>query len=140
MPVFVLRTVGLLVVDVDDRDQVIELEVAGGHDCLPDGALIEFAIGKKRINSGFGPFALQTERPANSDAEAQAERSTRHLHTGRVGGHAGHRQPAFVEAVRLKFCFRNDAGLDQCRIKRDGIVPIREQEPVSASQDGSSGR
>ena len=64
-------------------------------------------------------------------AEAVAERAAGDLHARRVGGHARHRQAAVVGAVGLELVLGQDAGLDQRRVERDGVVADREQEAVA---------
>ena len=124
--------VGLLVVDVDDGDQVVELPVGRRHDRLPDRALVELAVGEQHVDAVRRALALQSERHADADRQAEAERAARHLHARRVGGHARHRQPAAVAAVGLELVLGQDAGLEQRRVERDGVVAVREQEAVAA--------
>ena len=133
------RAVGLLVVDVDDGDQVVELPVGGRHDRLPDRALIELAVGEEHVDA-VGRALRQPERHADADREAEAERAARHLHAGRIGRHARHRQPAAVAAIGLELVLGQDARFEQCCVERDGVVAVREQEAVAAFQCGSSGR
>ena len=98
--------VGLLVVDVDDSDQVVELPVARGHDAFPDRAFVQFAVGEQRVHERFRSFALEPETAANRDRQAVAERAAGHLHAGRIARHAGHWQTAVVAAVRFEFFLR----------------------------------
>src|SRR3954469_6899075 len=63
------RAVGLLVVDVDDADQVVELEMTGRPGALPDRALAQLAVREQAIHEGVRLLALQPE------AEADGERA-----------------------------------------------------------------
>jgi hypothetical protein len=77
-------TVGLLVVDVDHGDQVVELPVSGRHEAFPDSAFIEFAVGEERVDEGVRALALQSEAAAHRDRETVAKRAAGHLHAGWV--------------------------------------------------------
>ena len=94
-------------------------------------AVVQLAVGKQRVDERFGAFALEPEAAPDRDGQALAQRTARHLHAGRVAGHAGHRQPAVVATVGFDFLRGNDARLDQRAVERDGEVPVREQEPVA---------
>ncbi len=135
----VARAVGLLVVDIDDGDQVVELVVGGAHQRLPHGALVELAVGEQGVDEGGRGLALQAQRVAHGDGQALAERAAAHLHARRVAAHARHRQAAVVAAVGFEFALGNDAGLDQRRIQRDGVVAVGQQEAVTALPGGVLG-
>ena len=125
-------TVGLLVVDVDDADQVIELVVARRPGALPDRALAQLAVREQAVDEGVRLLALQPQAEPDSERQPVAERAAGDLHARRVGRHAGHGQAAVVGAIGLHFVLGNDAGLDQRRVERDGVVADREQEAVAA--------
>ena len=99
---------------------------------FPDRALAEFAVGEQAIDEGVRLLALQPEAEADGERQPVPERAAGDLHARRVGRHAGHGQPAVVGAVALEFVLGNDAGLDQRRVERDGVVADREQEAVAA--------
>ena len=133
------RAVGLLVVDVDQADQVVEPVVRGAHRRLPGRALVELAVGHRVVDEGRVLLLLQPQRHADADRQALAERAAGDLHARRVGGHARHRQAAVVAAVGLELALGNDAGLDQRRVVRDRIVAVRQQEAVAAFPFGFVG-
>ena len=74
----------------------------------------------------------QAQRLAHRDRQALPEGSTGDLHAWRVGGHAGHRQAAVIRAVGLQLLLGQHAGFEQCRVQRDRIVAVGEQETVPA--------
>ena len=55
------RTVGLLVVDVDDADQVVELPVPGTGRAFPHRALAALAIGEQAVDEGIRLLALEAQ-------------------------------------------------------------------------------
>jgi len=124
--------VGLLVVDVDQANQVVQAMVRRGHRPFPGGALVQFAVRHRVVDEGGVLLLLQAERHAHADHQALPQRAAGNLHAGRVGGHPGHGQAAVVAAVGLEFAFRHDACLDQGCIEGDGVVAVGEQEAVTA--------
>lgn len=123
--------VGLLVVDVDDADQVVELPMRGGERRLPRRALAELAIGEQVVDESAGPLALQPEAEADGDGEAMSQRAAADLDARGVARHRGHGQATVIAAVGLELLLGQDTSLDQRRVESDRVVPDREQEAVA---------
>lgn len=46
--------IGLLVVHINNRDQVVQLPVRGGHGRFPGGALVQFTVRQQVVDEGTG--------------------------------------------------------------------------------------
>ena len=73
------RAVGLDAVAVDQRDEVVEPEVARRHRRLPGRALLHLAVGELDEDARRRAVEPQAERLADALAEAVAERAADHL-------------------------------------------------------------
>ena len=124
--------VGLQGVDVDDRGHVVQAVVGGLQRGLPRRALVELTVGEQVVHPGRVALVAQPQRHPGRDRQAVPERAAGDLHARGVGRHARHRQPGLVRAVGLQLLDRDDPGLGQRRVQRDGVVADREQEPVPA--------
>ena len=71
------RAVGLLVVDVDDADQVVELAVAGRHRRLPGRALVELAVGEQVVDEARPTSCASARGHADGDRRARGRASRR---------------------------------------------------------------
>jgi hypothetical protein len=131
--------IGLHAVDIDNGDQVVEPEMGSRQDSLPDRSLVEFAIGKQGVDPAGRLLGLEAEAFANRNRQAKAQRPARHFHAGRIGGHSRHRQTAVIAPIGVEFAVGNDPGLDQRGIKRDRVMAVGQQEPVTAVPCGVVG-
>ena len=79
---FARRTVGLLVVAVDESEEVVEPVMRPGHGSFPGRALLQFAVGKQIEHAGVAPVQLQSEGHADRLRQAVTERAAGHLEAG----------------------------------------------------------
>ncbi len=122
--------IGLLVVEIHQTDQVTQLVMSGGHRRFPRRSLAKFTVRHQVVDEGIRPFAFQAQSHANGNTQPVTQRATRDLHARCVGRHAGHWHPAVVHAVGVEFVFREDTGLHQRRVERDGVMADGKQKPV----------
>ena len=125
-----IGAVGLDAVAVDERDKVVEAEVAAGHRRLPGRSLLHLAVGELDEDARRRAVEPEAERLADALAEAVAERAADDLDARRRVERA-HREAAAVGAVGGELRDRQDPGLGQRRPERDRVVAGREQEAVA---------
>src|SRR5689334_10309067 len=63
--------VGLLIVHIDDRDQIVELVVCSRHHGFPLRTLIKFSVREQRKDPALGALPLQPEAHADRDTQAE---------------------------------------------------------------------
>src|SRR5699024_2198823 len=131
--------VGLLVVEVDDRDEVVQRVVRGDRGGLPGGALAELAVGEQVVHEAVGALALQAHRDSVRDPEAVPEGAAGDLDAGGVGAHRGHREAGVVARVGLQLLGGEELRLGQRGVQRQGVVADRELEAVALLALGLEG-
>jgi hypothetical protein len=117
-------------VDVENRDQVVELVVAGVLVCLPHGSLGHLAVPAKDPDAVRKPLeVLPGDRHPDADRKALAERAGGDVDPGDERRRVPF-EHAPVRAVleHLRLGDRPGGAVDG--VQQHGRVPLREHEPV----------
>ena len=72
-------------VAVNDRNQVVQLELGRGHGRLPDRALVKLTVAEDGVHIVVQPLQPHPQRHTLGGRQADAQRPRRHIHPGRVG-------------------------------------------------------
>ena len=117
-------------VDVDDRGEVVELEVRGVLERLPHRALGHLAVAAEHPDAARQALeVLAGERHPDADREALPERAGRDVDP-RDGGCRMALEHASERAVLEDVLVGDDAGRAVDRVEEGRRVALREDEPV----------
>ena len=130
--------VDLEAVDVDDGAQVVQLVLGGGHEGLPNLALLNLAVPHQGVHPVVPAVHLPRQGHAHGGGDALAQGAGGHVHPGdvhlRVAGHG-----TVNAAEHLQFLLREEAPEGQIGVEGGGAVSLGEDKAVPGRVGGVGG-
>ena len=128
---FVVGTVDLQAVVVQDHGQVVQLVVCGGHAGFPDQAFLAFTVADHGIDTALASDMLRAKRHADCDRNPLPQGTGGSVNTGTLFGVRMALQDPVKLTEMIEFFLSEIAAFAERPVKRRSCVALGEDKAVA---------